>query len=134
VAYRLAEPRLALRRLRAGSALGLAAGFTSGITSTVAHAGGPPVGVYLLAARITPVAFVSTSALVFFVINWLKVPGYAAAGVLDRELLVALAPSALLIAPGVLAGRWIVHRLDRAVFERIVLVLLTAGAAYLLAG
>lgn len=46
VVYRLAEPRLRRARVPAGAGLAVAAGATSGVTSAVAHAGGPPVAVY----------------------------------------------------------------------------------------
>jgi uncharacterized membrane protein YfcA len=133
VVYRIVEPRLRRVRLHAGTPLAVTAGATSGITSTVAHAGGPPVAIYLLAAGAQPVPFVATSAAFFFVVNWLKVPGYIAADLLDLGM-VRVAPFALLIWPGVTAGRWLVERVDGAVFERVILVLLLAGAAYLLAG
>lgn len=133
VAYRLAEPHLRRGRLEAGPGLAVAAGATSGITSTVAHAGGPPVAVYLLAAHTPPVAFVATSAVFFFVVNWLKVPGYLAAGLIDVRMLQVL-PFALLIWPGVAMGRWLVRRVAAQVFERVILVLLVVGAVYLLVG
>lgn len=132
VAYRLVEPRLTSRRLQPGTPLGVAAGFTSGITSTVAHAGGPPVAIYLLASQITPLSYVSTTAAFFFVVNWLKVPGYAAAGLFDRELMMPLIPLAVLIWPGVYAGRWVVRRIGAGPFERLVLGLLLVGAVYLI--
>ncbi|WP_370327849.1 sulfite exporter TauE/SafE family protein [Euzebya sp.] len=131
VAHRLIEPHLRESRLTAGRGLAVVAGTTSGITSTVAHAGGPPVAVYLLAAGVTPVAYVATTAIFFFVVNWLKVPGYVAAGLLDLSTLRVL-PFALLIWPGVVTGRWLVDRISRQVFERIVLALLVVGAIYLL--
>lgn len=131
VVYRLAEPKLRRARLPAGMGLAVAAGATSGVTSAVAHAGGPPVAMYLLAAHTPPVAFVATSAIFFFVVNWLKVPGYLAAGLLDWQTL-RVVPLALLIPPGVVTGRWLVERVSPRVFERIVLVLLVVGAIYLL--
>ena len=131
VAYRLLEPRLLAAPPTPGRRTAVVAGVSSGVTSTVAHAGGPPVAAYLLAARVEPVAFVATSAAFFFVVNWLKVPGYVAAGLLDATV-VRLAPLALFLVPGVLVGRLLVHRIDARLFERVVLVLLTVGAVNLL--
>lgn len=133
VAYRLVEPRLRQLRLQPGTGLAVAAGAASGVTSTVAHAGGPPVAIYLLAARTPPVAFVATTAVFFFVVNWLKVPGYLAAGLIDARMLRVL-PFAVLIWPGVLLGRWLVQRVAADVFERTILALLAVGAGYLLIG
>jgi uncharacterized membrane protein YfcA len=133
VAYRLLEPRLRRLRLEPGTGLAVTAGATSGVTSTVAHAGGPPVAIYLLAAGTPPVAFVATSAVFFFVVNWLKVPGYVAAGLIDARMLQVL-PFAALIWPGVVLGRWLVRHASAQVFERIILGLLVVGAVYLLIG
>jgi len=133
VIYRLAEPKLRRARLRAGTGLAVTAGVTSGVTSTVAHAGGPPVAIYLLAAETSPVTFVATTAVLFFVINWLKVPGYIAAGLLDASM-VRVVPFAVLIWPGVAAGRWLVQRVPARVFERVILTLLVLGAIHLLLG
>lgn len=132
VIYRVAEQRIRSLDIRPGTAAGLAAGFTSGITSTVAHAGSPPVVVYLLANRTPPVAYVATTAVFFAAVNWLKVPGYMAAGLLDPTLIVRLAPLALLTLPGVIVGRRLVERVSRAFFDRLIIGLLLVGAVYLL--
>lgn len=133
VAYRLAEP--AIRRRRAigvpGPGWGVAAGAAAGVTSTVAHVGGPPVAVYLLASRVAPRPFVATNAALFFLINWMKVPGYLAADVFDVDLLITVAPLAVLIFPGILLGRWFVTVVEQAVFDRFILASLLAGAALL---
>ena len=149
VVYRLAEPviraRMVARRPEGGTAgdlhgkdvaagWGLVAGGTAGITSTVAHVGGPPVSIHLLAARVGPRPFVATNAALFFVVNWLKVPGYIAADLFDTTLMLRLAPTALLIPPGILAGRAFVTRVNQKLFDGLILVSLVAGAILLLIG
>lgn len=136
VAYRTAvltgrAPTLGADSFLAGPKAGATAGLATGITSTIAHAGGPPVAMYLLAREVSPIAYAATSAAVFWATNWLKVPGYALAGLLDVDLIIALAPTALLILPGVLCGRWAVRRLDPRPFEAFVLVGLLTGATLL---
>lgn len=126
------EPGLALSRALASNSGGATAGFAAGITSTVAHAGGPPVAIHLLAHNLAPIRFAGTSAAIFWAINWLKVPGYALAGLFDPDLMLVLAPTALLIPPGVLTGRWAVQRLSARPFEILVLAGLVAGAVLLL--
>jgi uncharacterized membrane protein YfcA len=133
VVYRLIEPRVA----RAASATpgpgwAAAAGAASGVTSTVAHVGGPPVAVYLLAARVPPRPYVATSAAFFFVVNWLKVPGYLTADLFDTGLLRTLAPVVVLIWPGIIVGRWFVTVVRQEVFDRFILTSLVAGALLLL--
>ncbi len=137
-AYRAAvlsgrEPGLGVSRAVASNAGGTAAGFAAGITSTVAHSGGPPIAIHLLAHNLAPIRFAGTSAGIFWAVNWLKVPGYAVAGLFDLDLLRGLAPTALLIPPGVLLGRWAVRRLPARPFEVLVLIGMVVGAGLLLA-
>ncbi len=131
-AYRILEPRLRSVPLELRPVHGVAAGVTAGITSTIAHVGGPPVQVYLLGRRLSPREFVASSALVFTVINWTKVPGYLAADLLDFELIRRLWPVVFLIPPGIVIGRWFVTRVSAAVFDAIILVSLVVGALLLL--
>ena len=42
---------------------------TSGFTSFIAHAGGPPINAYVIPLRLSPVKFTATMAFFFFVIN-----------------------------------------------------------------
>ncbi|MFV0258039.1 MAG: sulfite exporter TauE/SafE family protein [Acidimicrobiales bacterium] len=131
VVLRLVEAWLAQLRLRPGAVPGTMAGVASGVASTVAHVGGPPIAIYLLAIRTPSTVYVATSALFFAVINWLKVPGYLAAGLFDPALLIRTAPAALLIPPSVVIGRWAVHRLSQRSFDRMVLASLLVGAVLL---
>ncbi|MEZ5227257.1 MAG: sulfite exporter TauE/SafE family protein [Acidimicrobiales bacterium] len=131
-AYRLLEPRIRTVPLEIRPVHGVAAGVTAGITSTIAHVGGPPIQVYLLGRRLEPREFVATSAMVFTVINWTKVPGYLAAGLFDVELIRQLWPVAFLIPPGIVIGKWFVTRVSAAVFDGLVLASLVVGALLLL--
>lgn len=108
------------------------AGSSAGLTSTLAHLGGPPIVAYLLTAGVAPRTFIGTSAAFFAAINLLKVPGYAVAGLLDGELIVSTAWAWLLLPVGVVAGRLLVDRIDRTWFERATLALLAAGSLVLL--
>ncbi len=134
VVYRLAEPVLRRRRSFGvpGPVWAAAAGTAAGVTSTIAHVGGPPIAVYLLASRVEPRPFVATNAALFFVINWMKVPGYLSAGVFDVDLTLTVAPLAVLIVPGIFVGRWFVTVVRAEVFDRFILVSLVAGAFLLL--
>ncbi len=110
---------------------GLLTGAVAGFTSTLAHTGGPPVAIYLLMQQVTPRVFVATSAVYFAIINWLKVPYYIYAGVLDLNQLRQVVWLIPLIPVSVLAGRWLSTRIDKQTFERVIIVLL-AGSALLL--
>lgn len=108
------------------------AGVISGIVSTLAHLGGPPIFVYLMTTTLSPRRFVATSAFLFASINLLKVPGYFAAGLFDGNLIVSTMWAWVMIPIGVLVGRSLVDRINREWFERVTIVLLAAGALVLL--
>ncbi len=104
-------------------------GALSGFTSTVAHAGGPPMSVYLLPLRLAPSTYVGTSVVLFFAINYAKLVPYAWLGQLHAGNLL----TSLLLAPvaplGIWLGRWLHARVDETLFYRICwALLLVAGA------
>jgi hypothetical protein len=108
------------------------AGLVAGVTSAVAHLGGPPILAYLLTTDLPPRKFVATSAALFTVINVLKVPAYFVAGLFDGELIASTWYAWLAIPFGVIIGRALVDRLDREMFDRITMTLLITGAIVLL--
>ena len=72
--------------------LGIPFGWLAGFTSQIAHAGGPPFQMWVLPKRLAPVEFAGTSAVLFTLINWAKVPAYLALGQFHRDtLLLSLA-------------------------------------------
>ncbi len=93
---------------------------TSGFTSFVAHAGGPPINAYLLPLGLPPVVFTATLSVFFAVVNAAKWLPYAALGLLDgRNLGTSLA--LLPLAPlGIWAGVRIVRRIDAVLFYRLI--------------
>jgi uncharacterized membrane protein YfcA len=92
---------------------------TSGFTSFIAHAGGPPVNAYMIPLRLSPVRFTATMAFFFFVINLAKWLPYAWLGLLDwRNFATSLV--LLPIAPiGVWVGVWLARRISQVWFYRI---------------
>lgn len=100
--------------------LGFALGTASGFTSFVAHAGGPPVSVYLLPLRLQPVVFTATMAVFFAAVNASKWIPYAWLGLIDLTNMatsVALMPLAPL---GVWLGVRFVRRVDQRLFYRLI--------------
>ena len=110
----------------------MAAGTTAGFTSSIAHAGGPPIIVYLMGVGLEPKRFVGTTVALFAMINLLKVPGYLLAGLIDGHLILTTIWGWLLIPVGVALGRLLIGRIDRTRFERITFGLLVVGALALL--
>lgn len=93
---------------------------TSGFTSFIAHAGGPPVNAYVIPLRLTPVLFTGTMAFFFFFVNIAKWIPYGWLGLLDlRNMATSLA--LLPFAPvGVWVGVRIAHRIQPVLFYRLV--------------
>ncbi|MCP4963673.1 MAG: sulfite exporter TauE/SafE family protein, partial [bacterium] len=63
------------------------AGLVGGVTSTLAHLGGPPIMAYLMTTDLRPRPLVATTTALFAAMNLLKIPGYLAAGLLDTDLI-----------------------------------------------
>jgi uncharacterized membrane protein YfcA len=93
---------------------------TSGFTSFIAHAGGPPLTAYVLPLRLAPVTFAATLSVFFFVINLSKWIPYGWLGLLDlRNMATSLA--LMPFAPiGVLVGVRLAHRVKPLLFYRLV--------------
>lgn len=93
---------------------------TSGFTSFIAHAGGPPINAYVIPMRLSPVRFTATMAFFFFVINLAKWIPYGWLGLLNFQNMstsLALLP----IAPlGVWIGVRLARRIQPALFYRLV--------------
>lgn len=91
----------------------------SGLTSFVAHAGGPPVMAYLLPQKLDRRIYVGTTVWFFFFANYAKIVPYAYPGQLDLANLA----TALLLLPLVPLGVWlgviIQGKLDEKVFYQI---------------
>jgi hypothetical protein len=107
-------------------------GTLSGITSFVAHSGGPPLMVYLLPQRLDKAIFVGTSLVFFASMNYAKILPYLWLGLFDLR---NLATSLLLIPVGVAgtyAGVWLQKRLKPQHFYRVVYLLLFVSGCKLL--
>jgi uncharacterized membrane protein YfcA len=109
----------------------LTGGF-SGVSSTLAHAAGPIVALYLLPRGLDRRHFVGTSAAYFMIVNAIKVPGYVAAGILHAGLFQGVAMAAPLVVGGAIAGRWLNNRISDKAFSRAVLIATFVSGIYLL--
>ena len=112
--------------------LGTVLATVSGFTSFVAHAGGPPIGFYVLPLRLQPIVFTATMAVFFAVVNLSKWVPYAWLGLLDlRNLLTSLVLLPL-VPVGVWAGVRLARRISRERFERVIVVGMTVTGVKLL--
>lgn len=89
-------------------------GGCAGYTSYVAHAGSPPLQVYLLPQKLPKAEYASTAVLFFAVVNLIKAPPYVATGQISPDNLLA----GLILSPLVPLGVWLGVTLNRKVSER----------------
>jgi hypothetical protein len=104
----------------------------SGFTSFVAHAGGPPLSVYLLPQNMDKTLFVGTTVVYFTFVNYLKLVPYSLLGQFSGEnLLTSLVLSPL--APlGMWLGIWLHRRIDEKIFYQAIYLMLAAVGLKLL--
>jgi len=67
--------------------IGIPCGVLTGVTSTFAHGAGPVVSMFLVPQHLSKEVFVGTTVLVFFWVNWIKVPFFVAADVITVQTL-----------------------------------------------
>lgn len=118
---RLGDPRLAPL-----------AGLLSGITSTLAHAGGPPIHIHLLSRGYAPLVFVATASVFMATVNLLKVLPYMLLGNIDASTLVFSAMLVPFAATAGWAGVRLARRIERRAFARAVNALMLLVGSKLL--
>jgi uncharacterized membrane protein YfcA len=99
-------------------------GAMSGLTSTIAHAGGPPLAVYLYPLRLDRATLAATTVVFFAVLNYAKLVPYFFLGQLSATNLV----TSLLLLPlapvGIWMGVWLAKRMSDLWFYRVIYVML----------
>jgi uncharacterized membrane protein YfcA len=107
---------------------GVLCGAASGLTSQIAHAGGPPFQLYVLPKKLPRDAMIGTTAIYFALVNWMKAPAYLALGQFTKENLLVSAALMPLAIGSTLAGVWLVRRIDGAkIYKLIYAILLLLG-------
>jgi uncharacterized membrane protein YfcA len=96
-------------------------GLLAGVTTMVANAAGPVMGLYLLAVALPKDAFVGTSAWFFLLINVLKVPFSAQLGFIEPATLAFNALLIPVILSGLFLGRALVAKVPQKVFDSLIL-------------
>lgn len=99
-------------------------GVAMGVTSQIAHAGGPPFQIWVTPRRLPHETFVGTSAVLFALVNWMKVPSYIALGTLNRQTLLAAALLMPLAIISTLVAVRLIRRLDSQRFYTVIYVLM----------
>lgn len=113
--------------------VGFLFGTASGFTSQIAHAGAPPFHMWVLPKRLPRDMLVGTTTMMFAVLNWIKLPAYAALGQFTRPNLIATAMLVPVALVSTLAGVALVRRVDPARFYTLIYVLMMALGVKLVA-
>jgi len=95
-------------------------GAAAGASSTLAHAAGPIIALYLLPQKLERQLFVGTCAIYFFLLNTAKLPAYRYAGMFSRPVLALALWLLPLVVAGALFGFWVNRRLNDELFSKVV--------------
>ena len=118
------RPRSAAKALLAGGA--------SGVTTMVAHSGGPPLAMYLLPLGLSKQVYAGTTSMFFTVGNLIKVGPWLLVGHLSQALVTMMLLGIPVVFAGVWTG-WRLHqRLDQIQLYRACYTLLVVTALKLL--
>ena len=107
-------------------------GALAGVSSTLAHAAGPIIALYLLPRKLDRRVFVGTCAIYFFMLNTAKLPAYWASSQFTREVLLTSAQMLPLLFVGAAFGFWLNRRMSDRIFSKIVYVCTFCLGFYLL--
>jgi uncharacterized membrane protein YfcA len=89
----------------------------SGITSTLVHAGGPPIIIYFSAIGLPPNKFIATAAIFFAMMNLIKLSAATALGLLTNDIIL----TALAFIPIASIGNWIGLKINSAFNKKLFL-------------
>lgn len=107
-----------------GPAVGIGAAAVAGFTSFIAHAGGPPITMYLLRRGIDRTQFVATTVVFFAVVNYVKLVPYAWLEQFDATNLATSLVLSPLAPLGIGLGVWLHRRVTDQLFFRIAYAML----------
>ncbi len=106
-------------------------GLGAGVTSTLAHAAGPVLQMYLLPQHLAKLRFAGTTAAFFFVLNLVKVAPFWMLGRFSRDGLMLGVKLLPVIPVGVVLGYVLVRLVPQHVYRRVNYVVLGVTSAVL---
>lgn len=107
-------------------------GVGTGFTSQIAHAGAPPFQIWVTPRRLPHLVYAGTAAILFAIINWIKVPFFMALGEFTGENLKASLLLMPLAIASTFAGVWLVHRINAGKFYKAIYILMALLGAKLI--
>lgn len=128
----IAWHRIASRPLSRHEWPGLLFGMATGFTSQIAHAGAPPYQIWVVPKKLPHMEFVGTTAILFALINWVKVPAFIALGEFTPQTLLLSALFLPVATVSTFAGSWLVRRVKGEGFYLFVNALLVLIGAKLI--
>jgi len=99
-------------------------GFVAGFVSTQAHAGGPPMAIYLFPQRMDKVTLAGTMVVFIAIVNYVKLIPYTLLGQFNAQNLFLSLVLAPLVVIGVRIGYWVLHKVEQRVVYHILYTLL----------
>lgn len=109
-------------------------GWTAGITTMIANAAGPIMGIFFLLLDLGKQGFVGTMSWFFLILNVCKLPFSWDLGLIRGDTLIFNAVLVPLIVAGLFLGRWMIAKLPQKLFDTLVLGFAAVAAVKLLLG
>jgi hypothetical protein len=106
-------------------------GTAAGFTSTLAHAAGPVITMYLLPQKRSKGAYVATTALFFWTANQIKLIPYLCLNMINTETLGAGLVLMPAIIAGAMLGRFLHNKVGPTQFTVIVYLLLAVAGGHM---
>jgi uncharacterized membrane protein YfcA len=104
----------------------------AGFCTMLANGAGGMIALYLVTVSMPKLEVVGTTAWFFLLLNLFKVPFSAQLGLIGAETLMLNAVLTPMIVFGLLAGRWLIHRIPQRQFDSLVLLLSSVAALRLI--
>nr|WP_232784187.1 sulfite exporter TauE/SafE family protein [Moritella sp. Urea-trap-13] len=92
----------------------------SAITSSLVHAGGPPIIIYFSAIGLSPAEFIATASAFFALMNVFKLIGVSALGMLTGEVIL----TAMAFIPLALFGNWLGVKINTKLNKQLFLTIM----------
>ena len=107
-------------------------GTTAGIASTLSHAAGPIVSIYLVQEKLQKRKFMGTLLLFFLIVDIAKLPTYIGLGLINKQTLQDTIWFLPLLPIGTLAGAWINKRVPEKPFAMIIYITAALAAGHMI--
>ena len=103
-------------------------GLLAGITTMMANAAGPVMGLYFLSVGLPKYQLTGTSAWFFLLINFYKIPFSIHLGLIHSDTLLFNLVLAPVILVGLFLGRWLLQHVSQRLFDGLILAFAAVAA------